>query len=163
MSGDDDLGWLEEKPDLLEFHRFISGTLQPALDDLERQHEHAAETAVSCRAFASLVDGHFQEQQPGSGSGGQKQHLAPLQAMVDVGERCILQAVVPDPSTVQVDTGVLGLRVEMGLAEARAFVLDRAGVLEDKCKSLERRAEVVAEDIAEARGLLGQLEGLPGT
>jgi len=143
-----------EQPDLLEFHRFISGTLVPVLNDLERQHKHAAETAVSCNALAQLIDDHLAATPAGDGR-------QPLEAIVDFGERCIVQAVIPDPTKLLVDTGVLGLRVEMGLAEARKFAILRAAVLEGKCDSLGRRIDAVSEDIAEARGLLDQLHALP--
>ena len=138
---------------ILAYQKFATGTLEPAWRTLERDRLALEATAASCNELVKLIDSHNEK-------AGSSAAVQPMEALVDCGERCIVQASIPDPSRLVVDMGVLGILVEMDLADAREFASKRADALGGRIRSLAGRQAVVAEDLAEAHALLAQLQGI---
>jgi prefoldin subunit 5 len=132
----------------LGYERFIATVLEPALRDLQAQSIVLQATIASCHELIKLIHDH---QQSGEIS---------LSVLVDMGERCMMQAVVSKPACITVDTGVMGYIIEMSLDEAKSFVQRRIIVLAAKDKVNDSRAEAVINDLTEARSLLEQLQSL---
>lgn len=131
--------------DILRYRTFISGTLVPTIEDLESQREKLDQLINSCREFAKLVN---------------SQSSKDLPILVDVGEGCIVNAVVPDASIFMVDTGVLGVHVQMPAEAAVTFVTARANLLENRRSIIETKVDMVKNDLTEAHALLSQLQSL---
>ena len=134
---------------ILEYHRFISQRLEPTLRTIESERAAFEATAASCRELAKLIDAHA------------KTGARSMDILVDVGERCMMKGTIPDPSLLVVDTGCLGLRVEMSPSEAQVFALARAALLDRRVANLEAKANGVAGDISQAKDLLERLKLLP--
>eukprot|EP00613_Pedinella_sp_CCMP2098_P052286 CAMPEP_0171897364 /NCGR_PEP_ID=MMETSP0992-20121227/48095_1 /TAXON_ID=483369 /ORGANISM="non described non described, Strain CCMP2098" /LENGTH=161 /DNA_ID=CAMNT_0012525485 /DNA_START=32 /DNA_END=517 /DNA_ORIENTATION=+ len=142
--------------DIIRYRTFISGTLVPALQGLEKEQQRLEQVSTSCREFAKLVSTHDSGPLPilvehDSGS---------LPILVDIGQGCFANAVVPDPSTFVVDTGLLGVHVRMEADEAVAFVAARANLLDRKRVIVQSKIDVVRVDLEEAGALLSHLQTL---
>ena len=135
----------DDSPDLEQYKSFVSETLEPTLRALENEHTSLNNTSASCNELINLIEG-FQSD-------------APPEALVDVGEKCIMKAVV-DPGHLIVDLGVLGMRVSMTLDEAKSFVTKRIGVLDSRQVFVERKIKCVESDLGQAFELIPQLEAM---
>ena len=99
---------------------------QPKLADCEAERENAAITRDACAEMRELIAGELKR----TNGDNTKPHA--LETSVEIGERCLVQTLIPDSRTLIVDTGVKGLLVEMPLQEAMDFVSARAMLLH-KC------------------------------
>ena len=99
---------------------------QPKLAECEAERENAAITRDACAEMRELIA----EELKRTHGDNTKPHA--LETSVEIGERCLVQALIPDSRTLIVDTGVKGLLVEMPLQEAMDFVSARAMLLQ-KC------------------------------
>ena len=136
--------------DILRYQNFITCTLEPELRAVEGQCDLLEATAGSCQEFCKLITNHLKSEKKN----------APLTALVEIGERCIFEADVPDASRFIVDLGLLDIRVEMPSKDAVDFVRKRGELLTQKLAVKRRKSEAVAADIHEATELLGHLKSL---
>lgn len=131
-----------------KYERFISHTLEPKLQELEEERSRYITTAESCGELVVLLENH------------QRSEESALNALVDIGGRCILSAIIPDPSKLLVDTGVGGFFVEMSMSEAVVFVKARRLLLERKLILSASKIELTEADLKQANELLGQLKNI---
>lgn len=133
------------------YENVIATKIKPKLADCEAERENAAITRDACAEMRELIAGELKR----TNGDNTKPHA--LETSVEIGERCLVQTLIPDSRTLIVDTGVKGLLVEMPLQEAMDFVSARAMLLQKRYAFAGLKASHVTEDLKEAETLLKQL------
>lgn len=121
-------GPVVETVETSKYEDFIATKLKPALEEVEAEREKVAVTRDACVELCEQISKVLEE--------GEAEEKTPtMETAVEIGERCFVQAVIPDASTLVVDTGVMGVLVEMPLQQALEFVAARAMLLQRQAPS----------------------------